>query len=404
MDQFNLNRQAAKDFMPGDIVENEDGSPFTDPHSDKKYQRVKIQSKLMDRMILKPVDESGQVVEGRYNDIHIQPAQYSSLKIVVPWNSRNLRRRRNEMRAAEAAARAAELERDRALLATFRVGQQVGYTLNDYDNYMGQQGALLGTYRFPATILEIISGSPPRAQIRYDAADSQPPAPGWVARGVVTKTVSLKELGRPPTPMAFAHTGHLDPSMDKYVPSAQKPRLGFNDPFLLPIGTDQFTRGLSYAFLSNGRFLNDKPLIYLAGVSGGDSNDEYTRWFLEGPFTGRIDLSTKIRVDLRQEGRLVQLLKEPRRDDDLLQAIDIEVSRRRAAGLPGNLFADPAPGAAPPPVHVAPLAAIAAAPSAALPRNAPPRNVNEDPAPPSPGGGTRKSKRSKRKTRRRRAI
>ena len=175
-------------------MENEDGSPFTDPKSRKKYPRARVQNVLDDQMMLKCVDESGQVIEGRYNDIHIQPAQYSSLKIVVLWNSRNLRRRRNEVRAANARRAAEELERQRALLSTFHQGQVVIYSMNDYDNYMGQQGALLGTYRFPATILEIIPGSPPRAQIRYDAADSQPPAPGWVAHGVVTKTVILDEL------------------------------------------------------------------------------------------------------------------------------------------------------------------------------------------------------------------
>ena len=200
MDQFNLNRQAAKTFYPGDIVEKEDGSPFTDPHSRKKYQRAKISAILMDQMILKPVDESGVVVDTRYNGIHIARAQYSSLKIVVPWNSRNARRRRNEQNAANARIAQEELERQRAHDAQFHPGQVVAYTINDYDNYMGQQGALLGTYRFPATILEIIPGAQPRAQIRYNAADGQPAAPGWVASGVITKTVGLNELAVGPVP------------------------------------------------------------------------------------------------------------------------------------------------------------------------------------------------------------
>jgi hypothetical protein len=217
MEEHNLKRQAAKKFIVGDIVEKEDGSPFEDPFSLEKYPRAKIVGKTDEMMTVKPVDESGKVVEGRYNYIYIQSAEYSSLKITAPFNSRNLRRRRNEedaaYAAAKAAAEAAELELERALLATFRVGQLVGYSVKEYDYQMESVRGVLGTYRVPATILEIIPGSPSRAQIRYDTADSQPPVPSWkswIDQGVVTKIVFLKELGQPPQFFAASdtHFGH----------------------------------------------------------------------------------------------------------------------------------------------------------------------------------------------------
>jgi hypothetical protein len=134
----------------------------------------------------------------------------------------------------------------------------------------------------------------------------------------------------------FGHSGRLHPSMEKYLPSAQKHNLGINDPFLLPVGSAQLMRGQWYAFLNraSGKFINDNPLLYLAGVAGNDPQEANSYWFLEGPLNpDAVDISQKIKVNLRQVAGLVNLKKEPRINDAvILAAADKETARREKAG------------------------------------------------------------------------
>jgi hypothetical protein len=142
---------------------------------------------------------------------------------------------------------------------------------------------------------------------------------------------------------SFSSTGRLSESMQKYVPSISKDRLGFDDPFLDNIGSSQLGQGYSFGFSVNKKFLNDNPLIYLAGIPGNNPEDEYLRWFLEGPIDpARIDLSRKILVDLRC-GNLFLLKKEKPLSDELWHAINDESARRRLSGINPNPWADPKP-------------------------------------------------------------
>jgi hypothetical protein len=142
---------------------------------------------------------------------------------------------------------------------------------------------------------------------------------------------------------AFSSTGRLSYSMEKYVPSINKQYLGFDDPFLDHVGSSQLGQGYSYAFSVDKKFLNDNPLIFLAGIPGNNPEDQYLRWFLEGPVDpARIDLSRKILVDIRC-GNILYLKKERPISDELWHAINAESTRRRSAGTNPNPWADPKP-------------------------------------------------------------
>jgi hypothetical protein len=160
-------------------------------------------------------------------------------------------------------------------------------------------------------------------------------------------------------------------SMEKYVPSLSKDVIRFDDPFLLPTGSSQLERGCFYGLThkdDNKKFLNDKPLLYLSTIP---NKEAYFVWFIEGPvYPGmEINLSKKIKVDLRCGGLIYKLKKEQDLIREVGNAIEIEYMNRRNDGDTRNIFEDTSVEPISPPLPVISVPAVPAVPAVPVVRS-----------------------------------